>query len=48
LLLPQASEADRRARLVNLVVDAVLRVQWLDNAWPGLAMHTLGADRPLR
>ena len=37
LLLPQAPEADRRARLVNLVIDAVLRVQWLDEVWPGYA-----------
>ncbi len=37
LLLPQAPEADRRARLVNLVIDAVLRVQWLDRVWPALA-----------
>jgi len=37
LLLPRAPEADRRARLVNLVVDAVLRVQWLDQIWPAIA-----------
>jgi hypothetical protein len=34
LLLPLAPESDRRARLVNLVIDAVLRVQWLDQTWP--------------
>ncbi len=48
LLLPRAPEADRRARLVNLVVDAVLRVQWLDQVWPDLAGHAQGAYRPRR
>jgi hypothetical protein len=36
LLLPRR-EADRRARVVNAVLDEVARLGWLDRAWPGLA-----------
>jgi hypothetical protein len=33
LLVPRAAEADRRARLVNAVLDGVLRARWLDATW---------------
>jgi hypothetical protein len=35
-LLP-AGEADRRARLVNCVLDEVRRLAWLDQVWPEVA-----------
>jgi hypothetical protein len=36
LLLPRR-EADRRARVVNAVLDEVARLGWLDAAWPALS-----------